>query len=517
MKVFVAGFQHETNTFAPSFADWAAFESSSGYVPYARGEAMLRQMAPTCLPIAGFLRAARERGWRIVPSVWAGAMPSNRVTRDAFERIAGEIVDDLRRAGPVDAIYLDLHGAAAADGLDDAEGELLERVRGVAGDALPVVASLDLHANVSRRMLDRASALTAFRSYPHVDMVETGERAAALLAHGAELARATPPRRPAARMERVPFLLPLNAQCTALEPARSVMARLARLEAAHGVSLNFAMGFSAADIADCGPTVFGHGDDPAAVQAAVRALHEEIVARRREWKPDWLEPADAVRQALASAEDADVAAAADAPAAASGPVVIADTQDNPGAGGDANTTGMLHALLAAGAGRRFPGRVAIGLMWDPAAARAAFDAGVGAPVALSIGRAVPTFTGRPSDPPLQAQARVRAVHDGVLALHGPMTEGVTVHLGPCARVEVDGVSVLLASEKIQMLDLDLYRFLGVEPCDMRVLVNKSSVHFRAAFEPLASRILVARSPGPMAADPADLPWRHLPPDIARSP
>jgi len=495
MRIFVAGFHHETNTFAPSPADWAAFECGAGYPAYARGAAMLEQMRGGALPIGGFAAVARERGWSLLPSVWAGAMPSNRVTADAFDRIAAEIVADLRAAARdgLDGIYLDLHGAAVAEGFDDAEGELLQRLRTVVGAALPIVASLDLHANVTARMLSLASAMTAFRTYPHVDMRETGARAAELLAE-----RLGPRAAPSVtQAQRVPFLLPLNAQCTLMEPARSVIARLEAIERRDGIAPSFAMGFSAADFAECGPVVFGHGRDGARVRAAVQALHDEIVARRAEWSQPLLEPREAIEAAIAAA------------AAADQPVVVADTQDNPGAGGDANTTGLLHALVAARAGTRLDGRVAAGLLFDPEAARAAHAAGLGASLNLSLGRAVPTWSGALTDPPLRARARVLALHDGTLALHGPMTAGNTARLGPCACVEIEGVRVLVASAKAQMLDLDLFRFLGVEPAGMKLLVVKSSVHFRAAFAPIAARILVAKAPGPMAADPGDLPWRHL--------
>ena len=200
----------------------------------------------------------------------------------------------------------------------------------------------------------------------------------------------------------------------------------------------------------------------------------------------------------------------------SAPVVIADTQDNPGAGGDANTTGLLRALLEADAGTRLQGRVALGLLFDPDAARAACAAGVGAVLPLSLGRAVPTWSGALTEAPVRADVRVLATSDGVVPMFGPMTAGSTMQLGACACVELQGIRVLLSSAKAQMLDLDLdlYRFLGVEPTQMKLLVNKSSVHFRAAFGPIASHILVAKAPGPMAADPADLPWTQLPAHMA---
>jgi microcystin degradation protein MlrC len=430
-------------------------------------------------------------------------MPSNRITAGAFARIRDEMLADLRAAlgEGLDGILLDLHGAAVAEGADDAEGELLQCLRAVAGPALPIVASLDLHANVTRRMLTYASALTAYRTYPHVDMVATGERAAQMLAR--RLLPGASARHTHAR--RVPFLLPLNAQCTLMEPAASVIAQLERLEANADLELSFAMGFSAADFAECGPVLFGHGPDAAALQRAVDALHGEVVAHRKDWATELLLPQVAVARALSLAGPG------------RGPVIIADTQDNPGAGGDANTTGVLHALIAARAGHRLEGRVALGLLFDPESAAAACSAGVGARLSLSIGRAVPTWDGTLTDPPLRADARVLAVHDGTLPLHGPMTAGATARLGPCACVEIEGIRVLLSSAKAQMLDLDLFRFLGVEPGAMQLLAVKSSVHFRAAFAPIASHLLVAKAPGPMPADPGDLPWRHLDPATAPRP
>ncbi|HZT56297.1 MAG TPA: M81 family metallopeptidase, partial [Burkholderiaceae bacterium] len=365
--IFIAGFHHETNTFAPSPADWAAFTCGAGYPAYARGDAMLAQMAPTAQAIGGFIAEALEHGWTLKPSVWAGAMPSNRVTADAFERICAEIVEDLR-AGGFDAVFLDLHGAGVAECADDAEGELLARVRAVVGPSMPIVTALDLHANVTERMLTLASAMTAYRTYPHVDMRATGARAARMLARrlvpGA-LGRTL-------HAERVPFLLPLNAQCTLVQPAAAAIALIEQIEAQHDVELNFAMGFSAADFAECGPVLFGYGVDPLRVRTAVQQLHAEVaVTRRADWKLEWLAPRDAVEQAIALALEAGDDA---------GPVVIADTQDNPGAGGSGDTTGLLAALLTF----RAP-RSVLGLLYDPEAAVRAHQAGEGRELEFSLG------------------------------------------------------------------------------------------------------------------------------------
>jgi microcystin degradation protein MlrC len=489
LKILVAGYQHETNTFAPSKADWAAFNRGDSFPAFVHGPAMLDQMRGVNIPIGGFMDAARTLGWQLVPSSWCGAIPSAHVTEDAFERISASILADVERGG-YDAVYLDLHGAAVAEHVDDTEGELIARIRRRAGPDLPIVASLDLHANVTLRMLAEADALAAYRSYPHVDMAATGELAAQLLARRLKRGR----REPMAH-RRLPFLIPLNAQSTWLEPARGLYDELVQLDRELGTVLSFCMGFPAADFDECAPMLWAHGEQ---AEAAVQRLHARA-AEPTPWRQQWLEAREAVAKALALAGGA----------GAHRPVVLADTQDNPGAGGDSNTTGLLHALLQQGAGRAHPGQVALGLLWDPEAAARATAAGVGATLPLALGRAVPTFTGRASDPPVQGEFKVRALSDGRVTLKGPMMTGLTVQLGPCACLETGGVLVAVSSGKKQMLDRELFRMVGIVPEAMRVLALKSSNHFRADFTPIAAEIIVAKAAGPMAADPADLPWKRL--------
>jgi microcystin degradation protein MlrC len=232
-KVFIAGFQHETNTFAPSLADWAAFNRGDAFPAYIRGQAMQAQFTGVNIPVGGFIDAAKRHGWQLWPSVWAGASPSSFVTRDAFERIAGDIVQDLQEAlkQGVDAVYLDLHGAAVAEHADDAEGELLARVRALIGEDMPLVASLDLHANVTQSMLTLSDALVAYRTYPHIDMAETGERAADLLQRRLRLGR-----REAVAVRRLPYLISLNAQSTWLQPAKDIYVAMADIEKGDGIS-----------------------------------------------------------------------------------------------------------------------------------------------------------------------------------------------------------------------------------------------------------------------------------------
>ncbi len=497
-RVLIAGYQHETNTFAPSLADWAAFNRGDSFPAFIRGAAMQQSLTGINIPVGGFIDAAKRQGWTLLPSCWAGAIPSSFVTREAFDNIAGAVCEDVvsALAGGLDAIYLDLHGAAVAEHAADSEGELLARLRAIVGPDLPIVVSLDLHANVTQRMLREADALVAYRTYPHVDMAVTGELAAELLARRLKTGRREP-----MHCRRLPFLIPLNAQSTWTAPAQGLYEELIELDRAHGTVLSFCMGFPASDFDECAPMVWGHGE------AAGRAVDQlfALVSEPTQWQMDILPAREAVVQALALAEKA------------SKPVVIADTQDNPGAGGDSNTTGMLHALLAQGAGRRFPGQVALGMMYDAAAGRAAREAGVGAELELVLGTAVPTFTGLPSDPPLRGRFKVLAVSDGQCTLKGPMMTGMTVQLGACACLEIEGIRIAVVSGKKQLLDRELLRMVGIFAEQMRVIVVKSSNHFRADFQPIASAVLVAKAAGPMAADPADLPWKQLTPGIRLRP
>ena len=341
-----------------------------------------------------------------------------------------------------------------------------------------------------------ADALASYRTYPHVDMAATGELAAKLLKRRIELGRKEP-----LAYRRLPFLIPLNAQSTWLEPAKSRYEDILDLDKEFNACLSFCMAFPAADIAECAPMVWGYG--PAA-DIAVDRLYR-LVSEPTQWQLEIFSARDAVEHACVLAESNDK------------PVVIADTQDNPGAGGDSNTTGLLRALLEKGAGKRIPGKVAIGLIYDSAAAAMAHAAGLGSTITTTVGTAVPTFTGQLSDDPVQGTFKVKALSDGKVTLKGPMMTGLSIKLGQCALLEIDGVLVAVASGKKQLLDRELFRMLGVHPETMKILIVKSSNHFRADFTPIASHVLVAKAAGPMAADPADLPWTKLPATTRRNP
>ena len=486
MRIAIGGFQHETNTFAPSKATYEDFVRDGGWPGLRRGGEILDTMVARNLPIAGFIEQMKGTRHTLVPTAWAACEPSAHVTEDAFERIAAMIVEGIRDARP-DAVYLDLHGAMVAEHLDDGEGELLARVRRVIGPHAPLMASLDLHANVTQQMLDAADTLVAYRTYPHIDMAETGARTAFLLAR-----RLDGMARPHMAMRRVPFLIPLTAQCTDLEPTRAIYAELARMEGGEVPSLSFTPGFPAADFPECGPVVFAYGTTALAANTAADALLALVGRHETDFEAPVYSADEAVRRAMQIASKAER------------PVVIADTQDNPGAGGNSDTTGMLRALLANRAGHA-PRGAALGLMVDPAAAKAAHLAGPGSEIELSLGGK----SGIAGDAPLVARFRVEALADGHVECKGPFYRGARMELGLSACLAVEGVRIVLTSKKTQLADQALYRFVGIEPAAQAILVNKSSVHFRADFTPIAQDILVAAAPGPMIADPSQFAWTRL--------
>jgi microcystin degradation protein MlrC len=346
-----------------------------------------------------------------------------------------------------------------------------------------VAVSLDLHANVTEAMVRHASVIDIFRTYPHVDMAETGARTAGHLHQLVESGD-----RWAAALRRTDFVIPLNWGCTLVDPARALYAQLPTLIAEPVTALSLACGFHLADIAEMGPAIVAYAKEQADADAAADALLAAVNSAEAAFAGGILDPDEAVAQALARSPGA------------KGPVVIADTQDNPGGGGTGDTTGMLRALVQAGA----RGAV-LGLMCDAQAAAAAHAAGVGAELALELGGK----SGAPGQEAYAARYKVLALGDGRFTATGPMWLGSRVRLGPMALLEVAGVRVLVASKAMQAADQAMFRHLGVEPGEQSILVLKSSVHFRNDFQDIADTILVAAAPGPVYADPARLAFHNV--------
>ncbi|WP_299616461.1 M81 family metallopeptidase [uncultured Tateyamaria sp.] len=465
MRIAIAGFQHETNTFVSRLTDLADFEQADSWPELLAGDAVVTGTQGMNLPIAGFAQACEE-DVELCPILWCAAEPGGRVTDRAFDTIVSWITDALGQFGTVDAVYLDLHGAMVTQSHDDGEGEVLKRVRTAIGRDVPLVASLDMHANVSPTMVEISDLLTVFRTYPHIDMAETGARAYRhlrnMIAHG-RLAKA---------WRQANFLIPLHAQHTGADPARSLYDQIAGFDHQKGQLAELALGFTAADVHDVGPSILAY----AAVQSDADRVADEMLASLIAAEPEF----DVTLMSADAAVSAAVAMGGDKP------VVIADVQDNPGAGASSDTTGLLRALIQHRAGNAI-----VGLIHDPELAQRAHALGRNARFQAYIG-------GRgPNDAPVKARVRVHYLSDGRCPYTGVMYGGGIATLGPSAALEIEGtgIHVVITSVRNQCLDLAQFRHFNLLPERARVLCVKSTAHFRADFAPIAQAILLAEAPG----------------------
>ncbi len=483
-RVAIGGFQHETNTFGSSLATFEEFEKHDGWPGLTEGADLFEQVRAKNLPITGFIEAAGNGPCELEPLLWCSAEPSSYVTDEAFERVTSMLCDRLRALGPVDAVYLDLHGAMVTESYEDGDGEVLRRVREVIGTKRPLVASLDFHANITAEMVELASSLCVYRTYPHLDMADTGARTHRLLSRlldGEPLHNA---------FRKLPFLIPLPAQGTDFEPSRSLFRTLRGLESGAAASLDFAEGFPAADIRECGPAIVAYDRDRAAADAAADEMMRAVLEAEPTFENELVPPDEAVRTAMRVDSDR--------------PVVLADAQDNPGAGASSDTVGLLEALVRNGA----KGAV-LAIVNDPEVAALAHAAGSGARIDARLGGK----SGQPGQAPFTGSFEVERLADGRFTCSGEMYRGTCTELGPMVLLRIDSpgcdVRVIVGSKRFQCLDLAIFRHLGVEPTAQRILAVKSTVHFRADFDPIASLTLVVESPGENLCRLAAIPYRRL--------
>ncbi len=477
-----AGFMHETNTFAPLKATWDDFVRAEGFPGLTQGTDILDRFPSMNIATGGFINEARELGHDLKPIAWCAAVPSSYVTEDAFEKFSALLLSGLETSRPFDAVYLDLHGAMVTEHLEDGEGELIKRVRTAIGADLPLVVSLDLHSNTTADMIAYSDDLIAYRTYPHLDMAETGARAARYLNDLLQQGK-----RPAKARRPLPFLMPLTGQCTMVEPTQGVYDTVRTLETQPGTRhVSFTPGFPPADIRDCGPVIMAYGDTQDAADAAADALYHYITEREEQFAVPLLTPAEAVTTAMQTQ--------------VSKPMVLADVQDNSGAGATSDTTGVLAELVRQGAQD-----AVVGVLVDPEAAQAAHDVGVGGTFTMAIGGKL--FTD--GDPPFQAEWTVAGLSDGRFACTGPFYQGVNANLGLMAYLKTGGVGVIISTHRMQAADQAMFRHIGCEPTTQKILVLKSSVHFRGDFTDIAADILVVEAPGAFIDRPETLPYRNL--------
>ena len=480
--VLTAEFSHESNTFSRCPADYAAFEDRG----VSEGEAAIMARGAANTPLAGFLDIGRPAGWRIVHAISAAAQPSGPVTRDAFDRIAGVIVAAAKaHAGEIDGVLLGLHGAMVTEFCEDGEGELLERLRAVLGPKIPIGVTLDPHANVTRKMTDLAQIVVSYKTYPHVDIRETGRLAAGILQRtmAGEI-------RPVTLRAQRPMLEEVNGGRTDIGPMVERIARAQAYEQEHGVfAVSVDGGFGNADIKEVGPTVLVTCEgDLARHQAFAEELMDDMWARRFDTVTEFLSVEQAVDEAKSYV-------------ASAGPLIIADYADNPGGGGYGDATNLLAAMIAAGLDD-----ACFGPMVDPEVAAELHRAQPGSTVSVQLGGKVdPQIGGRP----LALTGTLVSVSDGDYVGDGPMMGGLRSSWGPCAVLRVGGIEILVTTTRAQMNDLQQFRAFGIDPAAKRVVGLKSMQHFRAAFEPIAGKVVVCDSGALCTPDLTKLPYHNV--------
>ncbi len=466
--VLAAMFGHETNVFSRLPTTRRNFEDSI----FLRDDAVLPRLGATSTEFGGLTRAIADHGWSVRTPLAAWATPGGRVDEDTFDTCAGIIADACRDAlarGELDGILLFLHGAMSTTDHDDAEGRLLTRLRGVVPAGVPIAITLDLHANVTPEMCRGADILCAYRTYPHIDQAETARRAAGLLdrAMRKEIA-------PRLLFGRAPLLAGLDDGRTTSEGPMTAALRMAEEAEASDLgvlSVSLQAGFIHSVLPEAGPSVVLTCD-------GARPEQDAVVERfvRHIW-----DTRDITSCTFLSPQEAMARVAAHRAAPLDGPIVVADYSDNPGGGAYGDSTRLLAAVLAADVGR-----CAYGTLYDPEAVRALWQVPEGAEATLAIGGKIDPAFG----PPLTVSGTVIRKTDGTFVGGGPRWKGVKMNFGDTVVFRVGSVDILISSKRVQCTEIETFTHAGIAPAALDVVVVKSMQHFRAAFAPLASEILV---------------------------
>jgi microcystin degradation protein MlrC len=461
-RVLTGRFMHETNTFSVQQTDMALWRRRD----FHRDNEIPVAFRGTRSALGATFEAADKYGWTLVHPVSANANPSGIVTDDAFNEIGGMILDSAANQAPIDGVLLHLHGAMVVESYEDGEGELLARLRRTLGPEVPVVVTLDLHANVTQAMADNASALIAFRTYPHVDMYERAWQGAELLERAMQGEV-----RPRTVIARRPMLYGLDRGRHQAGPMAELIARGEALEAAgEALAVSICAGFSRANIRDVGPsvTVTVDGNSPRG-QAIAETFMDHAWATREYQSYTLLPVAEAVARARAGKPGDQ-------------PLVVADYTDNPGGGGYGDATAFLRALVEAGVEG-----VAFHAICDPDSVEAGMRAGIGTQTILTLGgKTDPAMGGGP----LTLVGEVTHLSNGRFIAYGPMGGGVERDYGPSMVFRVGGIDIILITNNGQAVDLGQFTSLGIDPTRYTTVAVKSMQHFRAAFEPIAREVIL---------------------------
>ncbi len=478
-RVGIAGFLHESNRFSPIPTPYQHFKDTS----LTQGEALVARWEGTYHQLGGFLQGAREFQFEPVPLLATYGVPSAPIPSESFEQLASDMTESLRAALPLDGLLVALHGAAVAENFPDADGELAARFRQVLGSRVPIMAVIDLHANISAKMVENTDAIVVYRSNPHLDQRERGREAAGLMVRTlrGEII-------PVQALECPPLLLNITQQYTEEFPAKGLYDDVQSVLGWPGIlSASAAMGFYYSDVEEMGASFLAIADrDKNLARKAARWMAERAWERRRDFLSALPGPADAVRSAANETQ---------------GPIVLMDVGDNVGGGSPGDSTILLEEILRQGASD------ALVVIFDPEAVSACVQKGVRQSIELSVGAKTDSNHGRP----VPVTGRIRSIADGQSSESQPRHGGQGFF--------DQGLTVLLETPRQNTLVLTRFRMaprsleqlwsLGLKPEQKRILVVKGVVAPRAAYEPIAHRTLLVDTPGATSANPAHFSYRHL--------
>ena len=477
MRLAIGSIMHEANTFSPLPTRLSDFERSGIHT----GEEIVASLADVNCEMAGFMDVLREEGVQFVPTISAKAMPGGRVTRDAFQPLRDLLLERLREAGPLDGVLLAPHGAMAVEGIDDGDGEWLEAVRSEVGADIPIVISLDMHANITQRKISLVNAIAGYHTEPHVDMREVGRKAARMML--GILRRQT---RPVIAWRKLPMITSPEHHDTTEGPMAELFERVARSERKPGIL--FANLFAVQpfmDLEDLGwaTVVVADGDQELARSEATDIGDLAWQMRRR-----FLFQPTPLSEALERAKEID-----------GGPVILVDCADSPNAGATGDSTAVLRALLESGSQE-----TVLLTLADADVVDRAFVAGVGGEISTRIGGK------RGRYPSLAITARVKSLGDGEFIQEGPVGKGMRVDMQGVAVLQLGNIHIVVGRAPDGGHDPQVYRSVGLEPKDAKLVVVKSPADFRASYGPFAREIIFPDTPGPASSNLKRLDFTRVP-------
>ncbi len=479
MKIVIAMLKHETNTFSPLPTPLESLGPNGGPL---RGTEAYDHFKGTRIPMGAFIDLAEEIGAEIVIPVAARCAPSGPVAQDAFEQVTQEICDCVAQG--CDALFLDLHGAMVTEGCEDGEGGMLERIRRAAPD-VPIGVGLDFHANMSERMVRNCDVAVGYKTYPHMDMYEAGYRAGQLLLD--MIAGKITPRLSFANCPILPNIL---RQATEESPMKEIMARASALETGNVLAISVFPAFPLADTSHTRLSVLTVTDGAA---EAGRQVCREVLDLAWEQREGFVYENAPYKESVARAKTLD-----------EGPVILLDMADNCNSGGTLDAMALVREALDQGLEN-----VLAGPIYDPEAVAALVGAGIGSDVTVPIGGKFDLDAiGRPGEP-LVLTGRVKRISNGRFVVRGPVFTGMQVDLGRTVVLDTGPMEIVVCEGRVEPLDLDMFRFVGIEPLDKRYIVLKSKIQYRPTFGAIAKHVIECNAVGVGSADFGQFPYKAL--------